>query len=432
MLNLNRSNFQAHPFHLVSPSPWPLYTSISLLSLTTSAVLSFHGFGYAEYNLIMSLTSLILAMSFWWRDVIAEGTYLGNHTLAVQRGLNLGVGLFIVSEALFCLAIFFTWGVLLYKTYISEPMLSLMIHGELKTSGFYTGKGKGKAIDSPEQEKPASRSGTDSENEEDFRKAIKLSLQENNGESSKTVANKENTLGVFDIDKLFIYIQDWKTSHDTFLTKAKLYNNLKIELEKKKVKSEKDLTLLSQYLQESNEFKLKRDKLEKTLLQQGINPSEQFTSENNSETESNSSFYSSDNTEKTQSSYNSHGRNRKRVKFTNENNNLDFPLVFVGFNFIPLLRLLSCIVSTMFVLILHFNVLPNLDMWFTIYTMQIVTLYLFLSLSKLLYKWYTTAINLYNLYLEKDYMVIYFNAYFSVVTLLLYFSSYSDICIFYC
>ena len=73
MLNLNRSNFQAHPFHLVSPSPWPLYTSISLLSLTTSAVLSFHGFAYAEYNLMMSLISLVLAMSFWWRDVIAEG-----------------------------------------------------------------------------------------------------------------------------------------------------------------------------------------------------------------------------------------------------------------------------------------------------------------------------------------------------------------------
>jgi len=36
-------------------------------------------------------------------------TYLGNHTLAVQRGLNLGVGLFIVSEALFFLAIFWTF-----------------------------------------------------------------------------------------------------------------------------------------------------------------------------------------------------------------------------------------------------------------------------------------------------------------------------------
>lgn len=74
MLNLNRSNFQAHPFHLVSPSPWPLYTSISLLSLTTSAVLSFHGFGYAENNLFLSITSLILSMSFWFRDIIAEGT----------------------------------------------------------------------------------------------------------------------------------------------------------------------------------------------------------------------------------------------------------------------------------------------------------------------------------------------------------------------
>jgi Cytochrome c oxidase subunit III len=74
MLNLNRSNFQAHPFHLVSPSPWPLYTSISLLSLTTSAVLSFHGFAYAGNNLILSLTSLVLSMSFWFRDIIAEGT----------------------------------------------------------------------------------------------------------------------------------------------------------------------------------------------------------------------------------------------------------------------------------------------------------------------------------------------------------------------
>ena len=73
MLNLNRSNFQAHPFHLVSPSPWPLYTSISLLSLTTSAVLSFHGFAYAEYNLLLSLTALILSMSLWFRDIIAEG-----------------------------------------------------------------------------------------------------------------------------------------------------------------------------------------------------------------------------------------------------------------------------------------------------------------------------------------------------------------------
>lgn len=36
-------------------------------------------------------------------------TFLGNHTNAVQRGLNLGFGLFVVSEAFFFLAIFWTF-----------------------------------------------------------------------------------------------------------------------------------------------------------------------------------------------------------------------------------------------------------------------------------------------------------------------------------
>jgi len=44
MTNLTRSQFQAHPFHLVSPSPWPLNTSLCLLATTFSAVLSFQGF----------------------------------------------------------------------------------------------------------------------------------------------------------------------------------------------------------------------------------------------------------------------------------------------------------------------------------------------------------------------------------------------------
>lgn len=109
MTNLTRSNFQAHPFHLVSPSPWPILTCISLLTLTTSGVLTMHGFYNAEYILTLAFVSLISSMSFWFRDVISEGTYLGNHTLAVQRGLNMGVALFIVSEGLFFLAIFWAF-----------------------------------------------------------------------------------------------------------------------------------------------------------------------------------------------------------------------------------------------------------------------------------------------------------------------------------
>ena len=109
MTNYTRSTFQAHPFHLVSPSPWPIFTCLSLLTLTTTGVLCMHGFSHSENNLIFALLTVILSMSFWFRDVISEGTYLGNHTLAVQRGLNMGVALFIVSEALFFLAIFWTF-----------------------------------------------------------------------------------------------------------------------------------------------------------------------------------------------------------------------------------------------------------------------------------------------------------------------------------
>jgi len=109
MSNSSRSLFQGHPFHLVSPSPWPIFTSLSLLNLTTSGVLTMHGFENAHYFLIAALVALISSMSFWWRDVVSEGTFLGNHTLAVQKGLNMGVILFIVSEGLFFLAIFWAF-----------------------------------------------------------------------------------------------------------------------------------------------------------------------------------------------------------------------------------------------------------------------------------------------------------------------------------
>ena len=45
--------FFHHPFHLVSPSPWPLFTSISLLSLTTCSAFKYifaQGFEFGLQN----------------------------------------------------------------------------------------------------------------------------------------------------------------------------------------------------------------------------------------------------------------------------------------------------------------------------------------------------------------------------------------------
>lgn len=77
--------------------------------MTTTGVLSMHDFSSAYIVFFISFFSLPYVMSLWFRDIIAEATYLGHHTLAVQRGLNLGVALFIVSEALFFLAIFWAF-----------------------------------------------------------------------------------------------------------------------------------------------------------------------------------------------------------------------------------------------------------------------------------------------------------------------------------
>lgn len=104
-----RNNFQSHPFHLVSPSPWPIFTSFCLLNLTFSGVLFMHNFEASVYFVWLNLFNLIYFMSLWFRDIISEGTYLGNHTMAVQKGLNLGVALFIVSEGLFFLGIFWAY-----------------------------------------------------------------------------------------------------------------------------------------------------------------------------------------------------------------------------------------------------------------------------------------------------------------------------------
>jgi cytochrome c oxidase subunit 3 len=103
------SSYQAHPYHLVSPSPWPLITSGTLLTLTASGVLSMHNFENTAIIFFAALLSVASSMTLWFRDVISEGTYLGNHTLAVQKGINIGVALFIISEVFFFLAIFWAY-----------------------------------------------------------------------------------------------------------------------------------------------------------------------------------------------------------------------------------------------------------------------------------------------------------------------------------
>jgi cytochrome c oxidase subunit 3 len=102
--------YQKHPFHLVDPSPWPLVGSTSAFSITTGSVMFFHGF-YGGLSLIFfGFVLLSYTMFIWWRDIIREGTFEGQHTSLVQLGLRFGMILFIVSEVMLFFAFFWAFG----------------------------------------------------------------------------------------------------------------------------------------------------------------------------------------------------------------------------------------------------------------------------------------------------------------------------------
>lgn len=109
MKNITRTDFQAFPYHLVETSPWPILSSFAMLTLTISAVLWFQGFENAGTMLSLGFCLIAGAMTLWFRDIITEGTYLGDHTIKVQKGITIGIGLFIFMEAFTFLSVFWAY-----------------------------------------------------------------------------------------------------------------------------------------------------------------------------------------------------------------------------------------------------------------------------------------------------------------------------------
>lgn len=99
--------FTHHPFHLVNPSPWPLTSSLGAFLITRGLVKWFHFFSMDLF--LVGVLRIILSIVQWWRDIVREGTFQGLHTLKVQKGLQWGIVLFIVSEILFFFSFFWAF-----------------------------------------------------------------------------------------------------------------------------------------------------------------------------------------------------------------------------------------------------------------------------------------------------------------------------------
>lgn len=98
-----------HPYHLIEPSPWPIFISLNLLFLLINNVAYFSGILYSLNNIILSFIMVILVLFLWLYDIISESLFMGFHSYYVSRGLILGFLFFLLTEIMLFFSLFWAY-----------------------------------------------------------------------------------------------------------------------------------------------------------------------------------------------------------------------------------------------------------------------------------------------------------------------------------
>ena len=101
------SKDQKHDYHLVDPSPWPIYTSFATLITAVGSVYYFHS--KVMWAMLLGFALLIYGAYMWFRDVVNEAEHQGHHTPVVKIHHRYGMTLFIASEVMFFVAWFWAY-----------------------------------------------------------------------------------------------------------------------------------------------------------------------------------------------------------------------------------------------------------------------------------------------------------------------------------
>lgn len=118
MIDQNRPEQKApyktpkHQFHILRPSTLPLLTGFFLFCAIVPIVFWMHGisiFGLPlHYLSFINFVALVVTILRWFFRVLKESSR-GHHTPRVQKGLRLGMLLFIASEVMFFFAFFWAF-----------------------------------------------------------------------------------------------------------------------------------------------------------------------------------------------------------------------------------------------------------------------------------------------------------------------------------
>lgn len=95
------------PYFILNLRPWPIFISINTFNFIISNIIIFN----YKFNLILliNLTLIISIFFLWWRDIIRERTFQGNHNFNIINLIKLRIILFIISELFLFISFFWNF-----------------------------------------------------------------------------------------------------------------------------------------------------------------------------------------------------------------------------------------------------------------------------------------------------------------------------------
>nr|QHF16908.1 cytochrome c oxidase subunit III [Therioaphis trifolii] len=95
------------PYFILNLSPWPILMSFNAFNLLISNIMMMN-FKMNMFS-FMNLMIIFIISSLWWRDIIRESTFQGNHNFYIMNLIKLSMILFIISEMFLFISFFWNF-----------------------------------------------------------------------------------------------------------------------------------------------------------------------------------------------------------------------------------------------------------------------------------------------------------------------------------
>lgn len=95
------------PYFILNLRPWPIITAINIFNLIISNLIIIN---YKNnIILILNIILIIIISNIWWRDIIRERTFQGNHNFYIINLIKFRIIIFIISELFLFISFFWNF-----------------------------------------------------------------------------------------------------------------------------------------------------------------------------------------------------------------------------------------------------------------------------------------------------------------------------------